>query len=91
MLNSKPHQVLEEYFAKHYTNKYIEFGAYFHIKPYETFTKSPMQKYFSSGKYKELNDEQLDVLWLAVRWRNYYVNIAAIIVFIIILIINYMK
>ncbi len=91
MLYSKPHQELEEYFAKQYTKKYIEFGGYFHIQPVRSLTRSPMQKYFSSGKYKELNDQQLNTLWLAVRWRNYYLNIAAAIVFVIILIINYFK
>jgi len=91
MLYTKPHQKLEEYFAKQYTEKYIEFGGYFHLKPFRTYTKSPMEKYFFSGKYKDLNDPQLEALWLAVRWRNYHLNIAAFIIFIIILIINYFK
>jgi len=82
-------QELEEYFAKKYTKKYIEFGGYFHIKPYRTMTKSPMQKYFSSGQYKELNDPKLEDYWKAIRHHQFYWNLIGIIVIIIVLIINY--
>ncbi len=91
MLYSRPHQELEEYFARQYTKKYIEFGGYFHIKPYQSYRRSPMQKYFSSGEYKELDDPKLEALWLAVRWRNYYINLAAVAVFVIILLLKYFR
>ena len=77
------HQELEEYFAKKYTNKYIEFGGYFYIKPYNTITKSPMQKYFSSGKYKELNDPKLEVYWRKIKKQEFYWNIIIIVLLIV--------
>ncbi len=70
--HSEKHQKLEEYFAKRYTEKYVEFGGYFYIKPFLIFSKSPMEKYFSSGQYAELNDKKLEKLWLAVRWSEFY-------------------
>ena len=69
---SEKHQKLEEYFAKKYTSKYTEFGGYFYIKPFWLFSKSPMEKYFSSGQYLELNDPELERLWIAVRWDEFY-------------------
>ena len=69
---SEKHQNLEEYFAKKYTAKYVEFGGYYYIKPFWILRKSPMEKYFSSGQYSELNDKKLEKLWLAVRWDEFY-------------------
>ena len=69
---SQKHQKLEEYFAKKYTKKYVELGGYFGIKPFWILSKSPMEKYFSSGQYSELNDKTLEELWLAVRWSSFY-------------------
>ncbi len=70
--HSEKHQKLEEYFAKKYTAKYVEFGGYYYIKPYWLFSRSPMEKYFLSGQYSELNDNKLEKLWLAVRWNEFY-------------------
>ncbi|HFD33441.1 MAG TPA: hypothetical protein ENJ28_12135 [Gammaproteobacteria bacterium] len=72
---SQKHQALEEYFAKKYTKKYVELGGYFGIKPLWPFSKSPMEKYFLSGQYVELNDKKLDDLWIAVKWNNFYTKI----------------
>ena len=82
MLNS-PHQKLEEYFAKKYTDKYVEFGGYFHIKPYQTFSNSPMREYFASGKYKELNDPLLERYWRNSQRVNLYITVAVILIIII--------
>lgn len=57
------HENLEKYFAIKYTKKYIELGGYFYIKDYKILSKSPMQKYFISGKYKELQDPELESYW----------------------------
>ncbi len=76
-------QELEDYFAKTYTKKYVEFGGYFHIKPYKTLSKSPMQQYFSSGKYKELNDLKLECLWKEVKKYEFYWNVIGIVVVIL--------
>lgn len=76
-------QQLEEYFAKKYTDKYVEFGGYFHIRPFQTSRKSPMQAYFSSGKYKELNDPELDKYWKEIKKRQFYWGIFAVVVVIL--------
>lgn len=81
-------QELEEYFAKQYTKKYVEFGSYFHIKPYKTLSKSPMQQYFSSGKYKELNDPKLESYWKAIKKHQLYWNIIGIIVVVLFYALN---
>ncbi len=81
-------QELEEYFAKKYTRKYIEFGGYFYIKPYKRLIKSPMQKYFSSGKYKELNDPKLETYWKEIKKREFYWNIIGIVIIIIFIVLN---
>lgn len=78
---SQKHQELEEYFAKKHTKMYVELGGYFGIKPLWPFGKSPMEKYFLSGQYKELNDEKLEELWTAVKWSNFYKKV--FIIFII--------
>jgi len=72
MRNLETHFELEGYFAKNHTKKYIEFGGYFVPLHFTIIRRSPMQKYFYSGKYKELRDEQLEELWLKVRWAEYY-------------------
>jgi hypothetical protein len=54
---------LESYFAKHYTKLYIEFDGQYKDWSGTNLFKTPMQNYFSSGKYKELNDPDLEVLW----------------------------
>ena len=79
---------LEEYFAKNYKKKYIEFGSYFHIKPYRTLNKSPMEKYFSSRKYKELNDPILDRYWKEIKKREFFWNITVIGIIIIFYALN---
>lgn len=76
-------QQLEEYFAKKYTDKYVEFGGYFHIKPYQSSRRSPMQKYFSSGEYKELNDPKLESYWKEIRKRQLYWGIVAAVMIIL--------
>jgi len=81
MLNS-PHQKLEEYFAKKYTDKYVEFGGYFHIKPYNTFSNSPMREYFASGEYKELNDPLLEKYWSNAQRMNLYITIVVFLIII---------
>lgn len=68
-------QELEEYFAKNHTEKYVEFGGYFHIKPYRSLNKSPMEYYFSSGKYKELKDPVLEGYWKGIRKQEFFRNI----------------
>jgi len=81
-------QELEEYFAKNYPTKYIEFGGYFHIKPHKTLTKSPMEYYFSSGKYKELNDPKLESYWKKIRQRQFYWNLVGIVIIVIFYVVN---
>ncbi len=81
-------QELEEYFAKTYTKKYVEFGGYFHIKPHKTLTKSPMQHYFSSGKYKELNDPKLEHYWKEIKKRELYWNITAMVIIVLFYVLN---
>lgn len=81
-------QELEEYFEKNYTKKYLEFGGYFHIKPFKTLTKSPMQQYFSSGKYKELKDPVLERYWKEIRKREFYWNIFAIVIIVLFYVLN---
>ena len=78
-------QQLEEYFAKKYTKKYIEFGGYFHLQSYRNLTKSPMEHYFSSGKYKELNDPVLENYWKEIRRLEFFRNT----VFVVIIILFY--
>ena len=81
-------QELEEYFAKNYTKKYTEFGGYFHIKPHKTLTKSPMEQYFSSGKYKELNDPKLESYWNEIKKRQFYWNLLGIVIIVIFYVVN---
>jgi len=81
-------QELEEYFAKKYTKKYVELGGYFHIAAYKTLNKSPMQQYFSSGKYKELNDPKLEIYWKKIKKHEFYWNMIGIIVVILFYILN---
>lgn len=81
-------QQLEEYFSQNYQKKYIEFGGYFHIKPYKTLTRSPMQQYFSSGKYKELNDPKLENYWKEIKKRELYRNLIGIVVVILFYALN---
>lgn len=81
-------QELEEYFSKKYTKKYIEFGGYFHIKPYKSLTKSPMEQYFSSGKYKELNDPILEGYWKEIKKRQFYWNLIGAFIIVIFYVIN---
>jgi len=76
-------QALEEYFAKAYTKKYTEFGGYFYIKGYKDLSKSPMQKYFSTGKYKELNDPKLENYWKEVKKHEFKWNIFAVVVIVL--------
>ena len=76
-------QALEEYFAKEYTKKYTELGGYFYIKGYKDLSKSPMQKYFSSGKYKELNDPKLESYWKEVKKHEFKWNVFAIVLIIL--------
>lgn len=83
---SKSHQELEEYFAKQHTKMYVELGGYFGIKPLWPFSKSPMEKYFQSGQYKELNDEKLEDLWIAVKWSKFYKSILIIILILVTLV-----
>ena len=61
-------QELEEYFAQHYTEQDISFGATFTHSTKDYFLPFPpletaMQKYFYSGRYKELSDPELEILW----------------------------
>ena len=79
MFQASVHHRLDVYFSENYTKRYLEFGGYFRVKPYPTFKKSPMQKYFSSGQYKELNDQELDKLWLAVKIQERYLPVAIIV------------
>jgi len=79
---------LEEYFAKIYTKKYIEFGGYFHLKHYKTLSKSPMQQYFPTGRYKELNDPTLERYWKKIKKREFYWNIFVIVVIILFYTLN---
>ena len=81
-------QELEEYFAKNYTKKYVEFGGYFHIKPHKSLTKSPMEHYFASGKYKELNDSTLEFYWKEIKKRKFYWNMIGITVIVLFYVLN---
>lgn len=81
-------QQLEEYFAKNYSNQYVKFGGYFHIKSYKTLTRSPMEQYFSSGKYKELNDSKLENYWKEIKKRKFYWNMVSIIVIVLFYVLN---
>ncbi|MCK4743643.1 MAG: hypothetical protein KAT25_07465 [Sulfuriflexus sp.] len=81
-------QELEEYFAKKYTEKYVEFGGYFHIPKYRTLNKSPMEQYFSSGKYKELNDPVLERYWKGIRKREFFRNIIMLVIIISFYVLN---
>lgn len=79
---------LEEYFAKEYTKKYTELGGYFYIKGYKDLSKSPMQKYFSSGKYKELNDPKLESYWKEVKKGEFKWNLFVVAVIILFYVIS---
>jgi len=81
-------QELEKYFAEKYTHKYIEFGGYFYIKPYKSLSNSPMQHYFKSGKYKELNDPKLEIFWQEIKKRELYWNIFVITVIVLFYVFN---
>jgi hypothetical protein len=78
MRNLKTHFELEGYFAKNYTKKYIEFGGCFVPLHLTILRRTPMQKYFYSGKYKELQDKHLEELWLKVRWAEYHEKLIGI-------------
>jgi len=71
-------QQLEEYFSKTYPAKYIEFGGYFFIKSYKVPGRSLMEKYFSSGKYKELNDPRLERYWAQIKEKEKIKNIVGV-------------
>ena len=47
-----------------------------------------MQQYFSSGKYKELNDPKLESYWKAIKKHQLYWNIIGIIVVILFYALN---
>ena len=81
-------QELEEYFSKTYTEKYIEFGSYFYEPSMKALAQSPMQKYFTSGKYKELNDPKLESLWKEIKKRELYKNIFVLGLIILFYILN---
>ena len=55
---------LEKYFSKHHPKKYAEVGGSFTVLSMEATVR--IQKYFTSGKYKELEDPKLNELWAAV-------------------------
>lgn len=76
-------QKLEEYFAKEYSKKHTELGGYYYIKGYKNLSKSPMQKYFSSGKYKELNDPKLESYYKEVKKHELKWNIFVAIVIVL--------
>ena len=76
-------QELEQYFANKYAKKYAELGGYFFIKGHKDLNKSPMQKYFSSGKYKELKDLHLENLWKQVKKREFIRNIVFLAVIVL--------
>ena len=81
-------QNLEEYFAKTYTKKYTELGGYFFIKGHKDLSKSPMQKYFSSGRYKELNDPKLECYWKEVKKHEFKWNILVVVLIILFYVLN---
>ena len=71
---------LEKYFAKNHAAKYAELGGVY-IDYTLAYKVTPMQKYFSSGKYKELNDNELEKLWKAVSKK---IKIAQLLLFLVI-------
>lgn len=73
---------LEEYFSKKYPGKYSELGGYLYIKGHKDLSKSLMQKYFSSGKYKELNDSELEIYWKEVKKCELRWNVFVVVVII---------
>lgn len=73
---------LEVYFAKRYNKLYVDMGGQFQDYADLKFFKTPMQRYFLSGKYKELNDPELEMLWERVKWQK---NIARVITVILVL------
>jgi len=81
-------QQLEEYFAKTYPAKYIEFGGYFFMKSYKVLGKSPMEKYFSSGKYKELNDPRLEEYWTQIKKKEKIWNSVVISIIVLFYLLN---
>jgi len=83
---TKKHEQLEEYFANKHTEKYIELGGYFYIKPVWPFAKPTMEKYFQSGQYLELNDSQLEKLWEPVKREILYKKVIIIIAVIFFLV-----
>ncbi|MDH5394076.1 MAG: hypothetical protein OEY11_12880 [Gammaproteobacteria bacterium] len=82
-------QDLEEYFAKHYTKKYTELGGYYYIKAYKDLSKSPMQKYFSSGKYEELKDDKLEGYWQEVKRHEFKWNVFVAVVIVVFYLLAY--
>jgi hypothetical protein len=69
---------LEIYFAKNYNKLYVKFGGQY-IDYRHPIIPSPMQNYFSSGKYKELDDPALNLLWKkAQKERNFRFIIIAV-------------
>jgi len=71
---------LEIFFADKYPEKYSELGGYYYIKGYKDLGKSLMQKYFSSGQYKELNDSELERYWKQVRKSELRWNVFVVLV-----------
>jgi hypothetical protein len=63
---------LETYFAQKYTKIYIEKfnGRYLNYDYPSSLIPTAMQLYFYSGRYKELNDPELNRLWERVKRRR---------------------
>ena len=80
---------LEEYFSKKYPEKYTELGGYYYIAGYKDLSKTPMQKYFSTGRYKELNDPELESYWMVVKKAELRWNLFVIALIIIFYLISY--
>ena len=81
---SNAQQELEEYFAREHTNKYVEFGGQYENDPSFHFFGARMERYFSSGKYQELEDSHLEILWRRAR-KEKYKQRSAIIIFLVVL------
>ena len=77
---------LEQYFAQNYKDKYIEFDGIFHDLVEQKIGKTKMEKYFHSGKYKELNDKKLEELWRKARIEANLKRGAVILLLLVILI-----
>jgi len=82
-------QELEEYFASKYPKKYADLGGYYYIAGYKDLSKTPMQKYFSSGQYKELNDPELEGYWKAVKKSELKWNLFVIALILLFYLVSY--